>query len=164
MSLDLRHFKMAVWRSNIQVYAAKIFFFLSVGIHQMTSYPWAERNRVSGSYWQKPILVPLNALCVSRTLSITYHHACIPRGVRQRCTNVHPQFASMFRSHVIGGEPIAIKRAQIQTPSCYWEFHRKTQQHFLLDPGIEPKTSSVAVALRTTRLPRQFHNPGRHWS
>ena len=48
-----------------------------------------------------------------------YNHACIPRRVRQRCTNLHPQFAGMFRSHVIGGEPIAINRAQIQTPSCY---------------------------------------------
>ena len=32
-----------------------------------------------------------------------------------------------FRSHVIGGEPIANNRAQILTPSCYWEFNRKTQ-------------------------------------
>ena len=44
-----------------------------------------------------------------------------------RCVPMYPQFAGMFRSHVIGGEPIAINRAQIQTPSCYWEFHRKTQ-------------------------------------
>ena len=57
----------------------------------------------------------------------TYNHACIPRRVRQRCTNVHPQFAGMFRSHVIGGELIAINRAQTQTPSCHWEFHRKSQ-------------------------------------
>ena len=61
-----------------------------------------------------------------------------------------------FRSHVIGGEPIANNRAQILTPSCYWEFYRKTQLHFLLDPEIEPKTSSVAVALTTTRLPKQL--------
>ena len=38
----------------------------------------------------------------------TYHHAFIPRRLMQRCTNVHPQFAGMFRSHIIGGEAIAI--------------------------------------------------------
>ena len=36
----------------------------------------------------------------------------------------------VFRSHVIGGEPIAINRAQILIPSCYWEFHRKTQCNY----------------------------------
>ena len=59
-------------------------------------------------------------------------HTCIHRRVRQRCTNVHPQFAGTFRSHVIGGEPIAINRAQILTPSCYWEFHRQTQFLFMI--------------------------------
>ena len=49
----------------------------------------------------------------------TYHHACIPRRVRQRCINVYPQFAGMFKFHVIGVEPITINRAQILTPSCY---------------------------------------------
>ena len=63
----------------------------------------------------------------------------------------------MFRSHIIGGELIAINRAQILTPSCYWEFNRKTQKH-LLDLGFETKISSVAVALRTTRLTRQLIN------
>ena len=29
-----------------------------------------------------------------------YHHACIPRRVRQRCTNVYPQFA--VRRYVLG--------------------------------------------------------------
>ena len=33
-------------------------------------------------------------------LTFTHHHACIPRRVRQKCTNVHPQFAGMIRSHV----------------------------------------------------------------
>ena len=33
----------------------------------------------------------------------------------------------VFRSHVIEGEPIAINRAQLLTPSCYWEFHRETE-------------------------------------
>ena len=52
----------------------------------------------------------------------TYHHAFIPRRIRQRCTNVHPQFAGMFRSHVIGSEFIALNpnnKQQILTPSCY---------------------------------------------
>ena len=46
---------------------------------------------------------------------------------------------------------VVINRAQILTPSCYWEFHKKTQQ-FLFDLGIEPKTSSVALFIWTYLL------------
>ena len=82
-------------------------------------------------WWTVPVLRSTKrSLVIFWPLVITYHHASIPLRVRQRCTNVHPQFARMFRSHVIGGEPIAINRAQILTPNCYWEFHRKTQYTF----------------------------------
>ena len=68
-------------------------------------------------------LVSLVVLSATTTLEVL---GSIPRSssvricawVRQRCTNVHPPFAGMFRSHVIGGEPIAINLAQILTPSC----------------------------------------------
>ena len=42
-----------------------------------------------------------------------------PEGLGRGEPIVHPQFAGMFSSHVMGGEPIANNRAQILTPSCY---------------------------------------------
>ena len=39
----------------------------------------------------------------------------------------HYLIQKYFRCLLLVGEPIAINRAQILTPSCYWEFHRKTQ-------------------------------------
>ena len=57
-----------------------------------------------------------------------------------------------FRSHEIGGEPIAINRAQILISTK--NFIEKPSNTFL-DLGFEPKTSSVAVALKTARLIRQ---------
>ena len=61
-----------------------------------------------------------------------------------------------FKSHVIGSEPIAINRAQNLTPSSASENFIEKTNNTLLDLGIEPQTSSVAVALRTTRLTKQF--------
>ena len=67
------------------------------------------------SFWQVYDIVDTSFLLIT----YRYYHACIPRRVRQRCTNAHPLFAGMFRSHLIGGEPNAINRAQILIPSCY---------------------------------------------
>ena len=78
----------------------------------MTRYDLRERSSNHTRY-----ITPVVAAFIFFTY--TYHHACIPRKVRQKCTNAHSQFAGTFRSHVIGGEPIAINRAQILTPSCY---------------------------------------------
>ena len=48
-----------------------------------------------------------------------------------------------------------LQKGQVRSTRNRRKFQRKTQLHFLLDLRIEPKTSSVAVALRTTRLTRQ---------
>ena len=55
---------------------------------------------------------------------VTSQHLRLGRGVPMYYTHSSPV---CFRSHVIGGEPIAFNRAQILTPSFYWELHRKTQ-------------------------------------
>ena len=39
------------------------------------------------------------------------YHTIMPEFPEGLGRGVHPQFASMFRFHVIGGEPIAINRA-----------------------------------------------------
>uniref|UniRef100_A0A2H1VQ59 SFRICE_014710 n=1 Tax=Spodoptera frugiperda TaxID=7108 RepID=A0A2H1VQ59_SPOFR len=73
----------------------------------------------------------------------------IPEGVAKGCTLQHvmplynvgtPTFHnSCCKSHVIGGEPIAIYRAHFQTPNTS------------PDPGIKPETPCSAVALATMR-------------
>ena len=64
----------------------------------------------------------------------------------------------MFRSHVIGGEPIAIITGHKSKLRAATEnFIEKPNNTFLLNLGIEPKTSSLAVALWTTRPTRQYN-------
>ena len=73
----------------------------------------------------------LNAILthiLQQITSHTYYHAYVPQRVRKSCTiPMYTHSSPRFRSHVIGGEPIATNRAQILTPNCYWEFHEKTQ-------------------------------------
>ena len=61
----------------------------------------------------------------------------------------------MFRFHVIGGEPIAINLHKSWLRAPTENFKEKPNNTFLLDLGIQPKTSSVAVALGATRLTSQ---------
>ena len=51
-------------------------------------------------------------------LSIHNITPVIPEGLDRGVPNGTPTFCQLFflKSHVIGGEPIAINRAQIQTP------------------------------------------------
>ena len=51
----------------------------------------------------------------------------------------------MFRSHVIGSEPIAINRAQIlrKLRAATENFIEKPDNTVLLDPGIKPNRSLI---------------------
>ena len=61
----------------------------------------------------------------------------------------------MFRSHVIGGEPIALTGHKSLLRAATENFIEKPN-NILLDLESEPRTSSVVIALRTTRLTRHF--------
>ena len=65
-------------------------------------------------------MLPINIKLNCRKILHTYIHNITPvilEGLGRGNFIVHPHFASyVFKCHIIGGEPIAINRAQIQTP------------------------------------------------
>ncbi|KAF9802348.1 hypothetical protein SFRURICE_009030, partial [Spodoptera frugiperda] len=62
-----------------------------------------------------------------------------------------------YKSHVIGGEPIAIYRTQFRATTENFSKYRKKPSYTLPDPGIE--TPCPVVALATTRPTRHNTSP-----
>ncbi|KAF9794388.1 hypothetical protein SFRURICE_014608 [Spodoptera frugiperda] len=95
--------------------------------------------------------------------SLGYHHDFYPRRGRQRCTlrhlmplyNGHPLFTICVRSHVIGGEPIAIYYTMSDSVLLLRNFRKTEKYPAIVYPGNKPETSCSAVALATTRSTRQ---------
>ncbi|KAF9801036.1 hypothetical protein SFRURICE_006079 [Spodoptera frugiperda] len=68
------------------------------------------------------------------------------------------------KSHVIGGEPIAIYRAHFQTPYYYWEFIQIRKKPLILCPNRESNLRQLKYNLGRCTLMVSVHRPASYAS
>ena len=95
-----------------------------VNFYPVIVFPWIHQIHVPAT-GHKPLQSHATSLVCRQLSSSCFQHnthtitPVFPEGLG-RGVPMHTHGSPVcFRSHVIGGEPIAINRAQILTPSCY---------------------------------------------